>query len=265
MILMKFNFFRIFEKPLKEIYKEEPYIIQKKVILQMKFNLIYIFFFLPSYILINWPNWSYITAHSLNTIILFINTHFLFKKRYRLASDLLYFLYFGNYLIVLFPMASGPEVPEILYRTTITLILFATAINLSSYRSKQIRYHIIASIVTLITRYFVIIKNTTAEPKSVLFHLIFALILTISGDLVIDAVVNYYSDLLKKIELQEKQLVEAMTKIINGFIPICANCKSIKQSDNWIPIEQFLKDKTNDVQLSHGICPECAKKLYPYL
>jgi hypothetical protein len=49
-------------------------------------------------------------------------------------------------------------------------------------------------------------------------------------------------------------------------IPICASCKKLRNSkDEWIESASFYEDADiNDINsLSHGICPECIKKLYP--
>jgi hypothetical protein len=74
-------------------------------------------------------------------------------------------------------------------------------------------------------------------------------------------------------ELKAKiaELEEALLHIkrLEGLLPICANCKRIRvqeisreQGENWVQIESYLSDKT-DVLFTHGICPECIKKLYP--
>lgn len=43
-------------------------------------------------------------------------------------------------------------------------------------------------------------------------------------------------------------------------IPICASCKSIRNDDQtWQPVEEFF----SHLLFSHGICPDCCKKLYP--
>lgn len=48
-----------------------------------------------------------------------------------------------------------------------------------------------------------------------------------------------------------------------GIVTICSQCKSIKDSENnWNPIEKFLI-RHPKADFSHGICPECMKKLYP--
>lgn len=54
-------------------------------------------------------------------------------------------------------------------------------------------------------------------------------------------------------------------RLLEGFIPICANCKKIKNTeDHWEQIEQYIT-KHSLAQFSHGICPDCARKLYPEL
>ena len=50
---------------------------------------------------------------------------------------------------------------------------------------------------------------------------------------------------------------------LGSFLPICANCKKIREDeDSWTPIEEYIHDHS-ETEFSHGICPECAKKLYP--
>ena len=50
---------------------------------------------------------------------------------------------------------------------------------------------------------------------------------------------------------------------LRSFLPICANCKKIRNDeDYWQNIEEYLKAHI-DVTFSHAICNECAKKLYP--
>jgi len=59
----------------------------------------------------------------------------------------------------------------------------------------------------------------------------------------------------------EKALAEI--KILRGFIPICANCKNIRDDNGyWQQVEQYVQDRS-DAQFSHSLCPKCAKELYP--
>ena len=67
----------------------------------------------------------------------------------------------------------------------------------------------------------------------------------------------------KKIALEKLQ--EALTKILGGFLPICAKCKKIRDDETeWVEIEAYIRDRT-EVEFSHSICPKCAKELYPEL
>ena len=51
-------------------------------------------------------------------------------------------------------------------------------------------------------------------------------------------------------------------KYLEGFMLICASCKKVKEPDDqWVSLEQIISRKS-DLQFSHGICPECAEKLY---
>ena len=63
------------------------------------------------------------------------------------------------------------------------------------------------------------------------------------------------------------ELKEALSKVktLSGLLPICAGCKKIRDDKGyWNQIEQYLNEHS-DAIMSHGICPECAKKYYPDL
>ena len=52
-------------------------------------------------------------------------------------------------------------------------------------------------------------------------------------------------------------------KYLEGILPVCASCKRIRdEKDNWHQIESYVRERS-DAEFSHGICPECAEKLYP--
>jgi hypothetical protein len=54
-------------------------------------------------------------------------------------------------------------------------------------------------------------------------------------------------------------------KVLKGLIPICASCKSIRDDAGyWEKVEAYIRARA-DVDFSHGICPECMKKLCPDL
>ena len=52
-------------------------------------------------------------------------------------------------------------------------------------------------------------------------------------------------------------------KYLEGILPVCASCKKIRDDKGrWHPIESYIRERSAAV-FSHGICPECAEKLYP--
>ena len=75
----------------------------------------------------------------------------------------------------------------------------------------------------------------------------------------------------KALEQEKEKLIRELRqalseiKTLQGFLPICANCKKIRDDEGyWQQIEQYIQSRS-DARFSHSICPECAKKLYPDL
>jgi AmiR/NasT family two-component response regulator len=63
----------------------------------------------------------------------------------------------------------------------------------------------------------------------------------------------------------ELQDALAQLKTLSGLLPICASCKKIRDDDGyWNQLEAYIQDHS-EVVFSHGLCPECAKKLYPQI
>ena len=55
----------------------------------------------------------------------------------------------------------------------------------------------------------------------------------------------------------------ANIKTLKGMMPICSSCKKIRDDKGyWNHIETYIQSRS-EAEFSHGICPECAKKLYP--
>ncbi|OGW47697.1 MAG: hypothetical protein A2078_05805 [Nitrospirae bacterium GWC2_57_9] len=67
------------------------------------------------------------------------------------------------------------------------------------------------------------------------------------------------------VEQRTKDLQDALdnVKTLRGMLPICASCKKVRNDDGyWSQIEVFIRDHS-DADFSHGLCPDCATKLYP--
>lgn len=75
----------------------------------------------------------------------------------------------------------------------------------------------------------------------------------------------------KRIETERTTLIEdlqaAAKRIdtLHGLIPICAQCKKIRDDQGlWQRVEVYIRDHS-DADFSHSLCPECTEELYPGL
>ncbi|MHB1349515.1 MAG: hypothetical protein ACYCYR_06550 [Desulfobulbaceae bacterium] len=63
--------------------------------------------------------------------------------------------------------------------------------------------------------------------------------------------------------IRELQTALQEVKTLRGLIPICACCKSIRDDQGyWQRIEAYIQEHS-DAVFSHGICPDCFRKLHP--
>ena len=76
---------------------------------------------------------------------------------------------------------------------------------------------------------------------------------------------EYHAILSKTVEerTQELSFARQDIKTLSELLPICSACKKIRDdSGYWNQLESYLLEHT-DIEFSHGICPDCAKQLYP--
>ncbi len=64
----------------------------------------------------------------------------------------------------------------------------------------------------------------------------------------------------------EKQELKDMVKMYEDILPICLDCKKIRDDSStepgkgkWMPVEEYLTKKAGK-SMSHGYCPDCGKK-----
>ncbi|THB81426.1 MAG: hypothetical protein D3926_02120 [Desulfobacteraceae bacterium] len=65
-------------------------------------------------------------------------------------------------------------------------------------------------------------------------------------------------------EIKILQLQEALieVKTLQGLLPICANCKKVRDDTGyWHQIETYIENRS-DAVFSHGVCPDCMDNLY---
>jgi AmiR/NasT family two-component response regulator len=73
-----------------------------------------------------------------------------------------------------------------------------------------------------------------------------------------------FDDLMEMRHLNaELQDTLGQIRTLSGLLPICSHCKKVRDDEGyWDQIEAYIQEHS-DVMFSHGLCPECAKKLYP--
>lgn len=75
---------------------------------------------------------------------------------------------------------------------------------------------------------------------------------------------------VRMVEIQENlnqnvnELRKAMDeiKVLKGLLPICSNCKKIRDDEGHWEIWESYIQKNSEALFSHGICPECTEELY---
>ncbi len=69
----------------------------------------------------------------------------------------------------------------------------------------------------------------------------------------------------------EKQSLRKKVKMYENILPICLDCKKIRDDSDtapgkgkWIPVDEYLTKKAGK-SISHGYCPECGSKFLDYI
>jgi YesN/AraC family two-component response regulator len=75
-----------------------------------------------------------------------------------------------------------------------------------------------------------------------------------------------FNDLVELRRLNaELEAALAQVRTLSGLLPICAACKKIRDDQGyWHQVEVYIRNHSQ-AEFSHGICPDCARKLYPGL
>jgi hypothetical protein len=75
----------------------------------------------------------------------------------------------------------------------------------------------------------------------------------------------FISLLLADLKMRNRQLQSALDEVryLSGLLPICSGCKKIRDDAGyWTKLETYIS-RHSGAQFSHGLCPECAKIMYP--
>jgi len=157
------------------------------------------------------------------SIILAISAGLLFKYKTEFDTDVY------NVLLTALFLTIGAELAFTFY---ISVYGFS---NLIGHYFKLISFYLV---------YKAVIETGLEKPYSLLFRNLKA------SETELRKQRNSLQDALKEI------------KILKGILPICSHCKKIRDDTGyWNQIESYIS-KHSGADFSHGICPECADKLY---
>jgi hypothetical protein len=87
--------------------------------------------------------------------------------------------------------------------------------------------------------------------------------------MILNALIGFSYGKIKQADKEKSKIIKELqsalekVKMLSGMLPICASCKQIRDDRGyWNKIEVYI-EKHSEAEFSHGICPECARKLYP--
>lgn len=73
----------------------------------------------------------------------------------------------------------------------------------------------------------------------------------------------------KRMEREREKLITELqdalgqVKTLRGMLPVCANCKKVRDDEGyWHQVDVYIR-KHSEAEITHGICPECEHELYP--
>lgn len=80
------------------------------------------------------------------------------------------------------------------------------------------------------------------------------------------AVVKHQTSKAQALLIAKLQKALQEVKTLSGLLPICSSCKRIRNDEDnrWQPIEHYIASHS-EADFTHGICPDCARRLYPEL
>ena len=233
----------------------------------------------------NLPTQLWIAARYTESISLLIAPFFLERKMNSKAIFSIYFFtttvlmasIFWNIFPICFIEGSGLTPFKRLSEYLISLILVGSIVFMSFHRPKFNKHIFRLLVISIILTIGAELTFTLYVSVYGFSNLVGHYLKIISFYLIYKAIIEAglkkpYSLLFKNLKQNEDELRKEhnklrdtleQVKILSGLLPICANCKKIRDDKGyWNQIESYIRDHS-DAEFTHGICPECMKELYP--
>lgn len=82
--------------------------------------------------------------------------------------------------------------------------------------------------------------------------------------LVADISQSEYTEEAQVHQIAELTAALSMVKTLHSLLPVCCSCKNIRDDEGyWQQIESYIEGHYPAISFTHGLCPACARKLYP--
>lgn len=114
---------------------------------------------------------------------------------------------------------------------------------------------------------WLLVDYTAGHPYSQSWYALWNALTRCAAFAVLAMLVARLRDLLEKERTLTAQLNGALEQVkeLRGLLPICSACKKIRNdSGYWENIETYISQHSH-AEFTHGICPDCSKRLYPEL
>jgi len=133
------------------------------------------------------------------------------------------------------------------YLDDVDNLIQTETIKMKETLKKEILYSSLISLMVFIVSIFILVMFQKQIRRILLAH---------------EYNIKIYTDSLIE-EKERTQAALAEIKELKGLLPICSSCKKIRDdSGYWTQIESYISAHSN-AEFTHGICPDCARKLYP--
>jgi hypothetical protein len=127
-------------------------------------------------------------------------------------------------------------------------------------KDKSIRLIIISQVAIIFSLLCLTLGNEILDIPHYVFNDSPTLYSQRVGEILIELVIFF---IVTTIQILLFKRLNNQIKVLEGFIPICANCKKIRNTeDQWEQMEKYISQHSF-ARFSHGICPDCARQLYP--
>ncbi len=178
-------------------------------------------------------------------------------RRYLYLSSSLFITSTGTFCIFLVYMSDPYS-----FTPYFTGLFFAFA-GIFTTTGLGFKYSLISLILNLI-----IFETVIGAIIPVPLRLIIVYSFFLSGIIIIFAYISYMVELISRKNFAATgHLKDSLAKIktLSGLLPICSNCKKIRDDRGyWNQIDEYLRDHS-DVDFSHSLCPDCTTIFYPKL